>query len=281
MENVTGRQMAPERLAVAAEKYRLIGGGSPLLKTSERQAGKLETLLRAGGADVRVRIGMRYWHPLIAETVRAVLRDHPEKIVLMCLTPYFSRLSAGEYLRSAERSLADAGSNIPVSRIDSWHDEPALIAGLSAAVKQGLAVAGAPDLPVVFTAHSIPQETTDDGSPYAGQVAETARLTAAAAGVRDWRLAWQSEGHGQKEWLKPTAEDALREIKEKGGTAVLVAPIGFISDHMETLYDLDIVLKDKAVEQRLAFHRAPCLNDNEKLVEAMASAVQKTIVGGS
>lgn len=272
LTNVAGRLLPPERVAASEKKYALIGGGSPFCATARGQGRLLEDALRADGLDVKVYLGMRFWKPTIQEAVDAALDADPDTVVLICLTPYFSAASAGDYLEAAETALRDDRNTVPVRRVDAWNEEPALIDGFARSLKQ--AIAGAPPgTPVVFTAHSLPQELVDGGDPYAAQIERTAALTAAAAGVGEWRLGWQSEGHGRGAWLKPTTEDVIREIGASGGRRVLIAPVGFTADHMETLYDIDIVMKDLAAGLDLEFHRAQCLNEDSAVIAAMKAAV--------
>ncbi|MFA5866395.1 MAG: ferrochelatase [Actinomycetota bacterium] len=279
IERITGRELPPERLAEAVEKYRLIGGGSPLCGVSRKQAALLERTLRQDGLEAKVYLGMRYWNPGISEAAGEAAADKPDRIVAICLTPYFSHMSAGEYLRAASAAVKEAGIVAALEIVEDWHAEPDLITAFAASLKGTMAGAG-DDFRVLFTAHSIPKSMVDAGDPYAARIAETVDLIAKTAGLDKWLFGWQSEGHGRGEWLKPTAEEMLAEVKADGASAVIVAPIGFISDHVETLYDLDIVLKRQAHDLGLDYFRVRGLNDNEMLAKAMASAVKKRLRDG-
>lgn len=272
LKNVTGRDLHEEQVKAAVERYRLIGGSSPFCSTSESQAGFVQTVLRQQYADLKVYLGLRYWNPLTSETIENVMKDKPEKIVLLCLTPYKSDITAQEYINTAIKEIRRYDKVVHVIEIVSWNKEPALIEGFAAALRTVLEQVKAP---VIFTAHSLPQKAIDDGDPYAGEVVETVRLTAAAAGLIDYRVAWQSESRGGGEWLKPTVAEAIQEVKALGASEVIIMPIGFITDHMETLYDLDIVLKKQASEIGLAMERVSCLNDSPAVIEAMAAAISR------
>ncbi len=276
VERVAGRALPPGRLDASVAKYALIGGVSPFCASARAQAMLLEKMLNDAGNNVKVYLGMRFWNPGVDEAVAAALANNPERIILMCLTPYFSQASAGEYLKTAEESLVTLGNTAPVARIDSWNEEAQLIAGFADSLIEASAVAPA-GAPVLFTAHSLPQSMIDSGDPYAEQVRTTVEQTAEAAGTPEWRLGWQSEGHGQGVWLKPTAEDVLGELAGQGREAVVVMPIGFTADHMETLYDVDIVMKKQANDLGIVFARAECLNESEAVIAAMAAAVERKL----
>jgi protoporphyrin/coproporphyrin ferrochelatase len=272
LANVAGRMLPPERVTASQRKYSLIGGSSPFCATARVEGRLLEDALRAADLDITVYLGMRFWKPDVQEAVDAALADSPEEVILACLTPYYSAASAGEYLDRAMDALRADENTARVVRVESWNEEPALINGYAAALRE--AVTAAPErTPVIFTAHSLPQDVVSGGDPYAGQVKTTAELTAKAAGVEDWSLGWQSEGHGRGEWLKPTAEDLIKEIADAGGRSVLIMPVGFTSDHMETLYDIDIVMREYAAGLNLEFYRARCLNENGAVTAAMTAAI--------
>ena len=276
IENVTGRDLPPENIEASRERYRKIGGGSPFLAIAEEQAERLQEALRTRGLDASVYLGMRYWRPYIADVAKRLVADQPEQVILIALTPYFSRRSAGEYLAQAERALSTSGNKAPVIEVESWCEESSLISGFTAGLLKVLKASD--DEPAaLFTAHSLPKSLVDNGDPYERQVKEVVGLTAEAAGISDWRLAWQSEGRSGGDWLKPTAGEALIEIKDAGYKAVLIDPIGFITDNVETLYDIDIEMKETATKLGLRFRRADCLNAVPEAIEAMASALTKAL----
>jgi ferrochelatase len=281
IERVTGREQPPDRLAASVERYRVIGGGSPLCRISRGQGDLLEAALKKAGADAKVYLGMRHWFPDIDEATVAAAADKPERYLAVCLTPYFSRMSSGDYIEAAEQALESVKPGAKLEAVTNWNTEPELIEAFSEGLKDTLALAGE-DAAVLFTAHSLPREMIDAGDPYADQVEETVRLTAAATGLESWLFGWQSAGHGRGEWLKPAVEERLVEAEAGGAKAVVVAPVGFISDHVETLYDLDIVLKNQANDLGLEYYRTPGLNDSGLLAEAMASAIMRRLdIGGN
>ncbi|MFH1736695.1 MAG: ferrochelatase, partial [Actinomycetota bacterium] len=229
------------------------------------------------GLDTGVYLGMRYWRPYIADVARCLVAGQPERVVMMALTPYFSRRSTGEYLAEAETALSKSGNKAPVIKVESWYEEPSLISGFAAGLLTALKASDGDEPAVLFTAHSLPKSLVDNGDPYERQVKETVGLTAAAAGISDWRLAWQSEGRSGGDWLKPTVGEALIEIKAAGYKTVLIAPIGFIADNVETLYDIDIEMKETATKIGLRFRRVDCLNAGPEAIEAMTSALARAL----
>lgn len=273
VENVTGRKLPPERLAATENKYRLIGGCSPLRKTSEAQSRLIEQKLRLEFPDLKVYLGMRYWHPLTSEIIKQVLKDGAKEIVLLCLSPYYSYATSREYITNAIKDIQAINDTIEINEIDSWNEEPALIEGFAEELAKAVSAAekGAP---VVFTAHSIPLDMVDSGDPYPGQIAKTAALTAAAVGLTEYRLGWQSEGRGRGEWLKPTVPEVFEDAKNNGAEEIVIMPIGFTADHVETLYDIDIEMKSQAAEAGLEFSRACCLNTDDSVIDAMISAIR-------
>ena len=276
VSNVAGREMPAERLAGSIEKYRVIGGKSPLRETSQAQADLLQERLRKQIPDLRVYLGMRYWHPLTSETIDNILNEDPECIVLMSLSPYFSDITTGEYIRVAVREIKERRPETPVLKIEAWNEEPDLIEGFARMLEK--AMEDAPSgTPVVFTAHSLPQTAIDNGDPYEDQVRSTASKAADVAGLKDWTLGWQSEGHGRGRWLQPNTDEVLENIKADGGRGALMMPIGFTADHMETLYDIDVVMRDKARQIGLEFYRADCLNADDDVAKAMAGAVLRIL----
>lgn len=278
VQKVTGTTLSPERLAATVDKYRKIGGGSPFLAIAEEQARRVREALRTSGLDAGVYLGMRYWRPYIADVAKRLVADQPEQVILMALTPFFSPRSAGEYLAKAEIALSESGNKALVIKVESWYEEPSLISGFAAGLSTELKASNGDEPAVLFTAHSLPKSLADNGDPYERQVRETVGLTAAAAGISGWRLAWQSEGRNGGDWLQPTAGDALSEIKAAGHKAVLIDPIGFIADNVETLYDVDSEMKETATKIGLRFRRVDCLNAGPEAIEAMVSALTKALV---
>jgi len=259
-----GRPLPPQVVEEVKHRYGLIGQ-SPLTRLTLKQG---ELLAEKLGLPVYV--GMRNWKPFIADAVRSMAADGLNHAVVICLAPQNSRTSVGLY-RSA------LGGNLPFSLdfIECWHDHPQLIQAFAEKLRAGWKQANHEAnvrLPIVFTAHSVPQLTIAEGDPYEAQAKQTASLVAqeAALGKEDWAFAFQSQGMSGGAWLGPTVEDTIRALKEKGHRGVFIQPIGFLCDHVEVLYDIDIGFRQFAEGQGMRLWRAESLNDSPRLTAALA-----------
>ncbi len=263
-----GRRLPEPAVREIAERYRRIGGGSPLARLTNRQA---EALARQTGR--RVYVGMRNWKPFIADAVRRMTADGVEKAVAICLAPQNSRTSVGLYRRDLDDALERLGARIAVTFVESWHDHPGLIEAFRERVAAALDRAGS--VPVIFTAHSVPARTIAAGDPYDEQVRETARRVAAALGprLREWRLGYQSQGMTAEPWIGPTVESVMDELAAAGHRRAVMAPIGFLCDHVEILYDVDVGFRQYGERLGLEIIRSESLNDSPLLIAALASLV--------
>ena len=265
-----GRPVPPEVIEEVKHRYGLIGR-SPLTDLTLQQGRLLAEELK-----LPVYVGMRNWKPLIAETVRTMKADGAESAVVICLAPQNSRTSVGLY-----RTALNGESGVPfaVDFVESWHDHPLLIKAFAEKLCIGWEKACremSARLPVIFTAHSVPQRTIADGDPYEMQTKETAMLVAREASLLsdDWRFAFQSQGMSGGAWLGPTVENTILELKEQGHRGVFVQPIGFLCDHVEVLYDIDIAFKEFAEKEGMRLWRAESLNDSPLLTAALADVVR-------
>ena len=268
-----GRPMPPAVVEEIRHRYSLIGF-SPLACWTLLQADQL-----AQSLQMPVFVGMRNWRPFIADAVEAIAAEHYERVIAICLAPQNSRTSVGLY-----RSAVSADGNLPFAMdfVEEWHDQPLLIKAfaeklLSAWVKAS-AENGAP-LPVIFTAHSVPQRTITEGDPYEHQAKETAALVAREAGLspNDWAFAFQSQGMSGGAWIGPTVEETIRNLKAKGHRGVFLHPIGFLCDHVEVLYDIDIAFREFAKKEGMRLWRAESLNGSTTLTAALAEVVNSRL----
>jgi ferrochelatase len=267
MRHVTGgRPVPPHVIEEVQHRYSLIGH-SPMNEITARQ-GKL--LARA--LDMPVYIGMRNWKPFIPDVVKKIAADGIERVVGICLAPQNSRTSVGLYRKAVD---GPQGPPFTLDFVESWHDHPLLIEAfvdkLRTGREQASLEAGA-KLPVIFTAHSVPERTIAEGDPYEAQTRETAALVAREAGLQDeeWKFAFQSQGMSGGAWLGPTVEETILGLKTQGHTGVFVQPIGFLCDHVEVLYDIDIGFQEFAKKHGLRLWRAESLNESPKLIAALA-----------
>jgi protoporphyrin/coproporphyrin ferrochelatase len=268
MKYITGGRPTPNSvMQEITQRYSLVGK-SPLTEITMRQA---EALRAKVGLPVYV--GMRNWKPFVADTVRQIISSGIDKVVAICLAPQNSSTSVGLYRKAL---LAELRPGMAVQFVESWHDHPLLVQAFAEKLEpvwqQASADAGA-TLPVIFTAHSVPMRTIHAGDPYEKQAKETARLVAGKiAGLTAdlQHFAFQSQGMSGGPWLGPTVESAMLEMKRRGHRGVVIAPIGFVCDHIEVLYDIDIGFREFAAEQGLKMWRPESLNASPTFVAALA-----------
>ena len=255
-----GRAVRPEAVAELKERYRRIGGRSPLNEITERQRAALEREL-----GLPVYVGMKHWAPRIAEAADRAAAEGIERVIGLVLAPHYSGMSIGGYRERLEQSLTDP---VQLVFIPSWHDHEQLVAILAGRVRD----AGGH---VVFTAHSLPARILADGDPYRDQLLETSQLVAEQAGLASWSFAFQSESPTGEPWLGPDILDELETLHARGVRKVLVAPIGFVSDHLEILWDIDVEAREKAAELGLELDRIESLNDDPAFIRVLADLVEQ------
>jgi len=269
LRNVTGGRPIPDSvIEEVAHRYSLIGH-SPLTEITRRQAAMLSEVL-----SMPVYVGMRNWRPYIADTVKTMRADGVDHVVTLCLAPQNSRTSVGLYRNAAFKEAA----GMAIDFIDSWHDHPRLIDAFAERLQAALAKVGRGTI-VVFTAHSVPARTISDGDPYEQQAKETAALVALEAGLPDsqWIFAFQSQGMSGGPWTGPTVEDTLRHLQEEGYSSALIQPVGFVCDHVEVLYDIDIGFRDYGSQIGITTSRTESLNDLPAFILALADLVRKRL----
>jgi len=265
-----GRPPEPEQLAELEGRYRAIGGVSPLAERTRAQvdAVRAELEARSPGRYVVV-FGAKHTDPRIEDAATALASAGLEQVVGLVLTPHASSMGSQEYLDRAAAALV--GTRFVA--VGPWYAEPAFVALLAARVTAALGT-----LPgrrrVIFTAHSLPERIRESGDTYPEQLAESARLVAEAAGLEKWLVAWQSAGRTPDPWLGPDVRDEVRRLAADGTTdAVVVCPIGFVADHLEVLYDLDVEVAAVASECGIGFARTASLNDDPAFVSMLADVI--------
>ena len=272
-----GRPTPPELVAEVRERYRRTGGKSPVLDITRNVARQLEQLLNGpGGERYRCYVGLRHWRPYIKDAYGELLDDFPERIIGLCMAPQYSALSIGAYMKKVEEARTGLGDETPISFITSWYCHPRLIQAILDNIQAGLQLFPAdirPRVPILFTAHSLPSRILDMNDPYPQEVRSTVEALRERLGSIPTRFAYQSQGRSAEPWLGPTVEQAVEELAREGHRQLLVAPIGFICDHIETLFDLDIELKESATRMGLQLERMPMLNDSAPLIDVLASVV--------
>lgn len=272
-----GRPTPPELVEEIRERYRATGGKSPAVGITQEVAKKLERRLNeSGGPRYRVHVGLRHWHPFIKETYAELLAEAPGQVIGLCMAPQQSSLSTGAYQKKVEEARSALQSACAVSYVRSWNRHPQLIAAMVENIRQGLLKFPADlrsQVPILFTAHSLPERIVAMKDPYPDEVKGTVDAITACLGQQPTRFAYQSQGRSSEPWLGPTVESALEALHREGHRHVLVAPIGFICDHVETLFDIDIELKQLAVSMGMQLERMPMLNAAPALIETLVSVI--------
>jgi protoporphyrin/coproporphyrin ferrochelatase len=259
-----GRAIRPELLEELTERYRRLGieERNPLNEITERTRAAVQEEL-----GVPVFTGMKHWTPRIADAVGTALAGGATTIVGLVLAPHYSRMSIGGYRAQLEEALADRAELLFVER---WHDEPALVELWAERLRGTTAH-------VVFTAHSLPARILDDGDPYKTQLLETATAIAQAAGLSEWSFSFQSESPTGEPWLGPDILDHLDELHAQGTSHVLLAPIGFVADHLEIRWDLDTEAQEKAEELGIELERTEMPNDDPAFVAVLTGIVRRAL----
>lgn len=261
------------------ERYRLLGGRSPLPEETRRQAKALEQLLLEQGYSWSVYVGMQHAQPAIASALEQAVADGVRNLIAVSLAPYRSQASTSAYEDKVQQLVQEHDWPLEVTFPPDWYDHPIFLDALAEKMKQCLADISEEErktTPVIFSAHSLPQRFVDEGDPYVEQLEATAAGIDARIGPLTWRLAFQSRGGASHvPWLEPEVETVMDEFHEAGYRTVVVNPIGFVTDHLETLYDNDIEHKEYADKLGMKFYRCHCLNTAPRFIEALADiAVQ-------
>ncbi|MDE3228452.1 MAG: ferrochelatase, partial [Chloroflexota bacterium] len=281
-----GHAPAPEHLAVVMDHYARVGGSTGLLAISQAQADALQARLDATAPGVyRVYLGMRHWRPFITDVVRQMAADGVREAVGVALAPHDSRISVGGYIAKVEAGLAalaqEQGAATPVidfTFVRSWHVDPHFLWLLAERVKATRAEAFAPEeqggVHVIFTAHSLPERVLAWHDPYPAQLGETVAGIVGLLGLDEtqWSLAYQSAGRTDEPWLGPSLLEVIPQLAARGVTAALICPIGFISDNLEILYDIDIDCREQATQAGIHMERIAMPNADPLLVEALLTA---------
>jgi protoporphyrin/coproporphyrin ferrochelatase len=271
---VTGGRPLPQNVIdEVRHRYGLIGQSPLTCWTMEQRD------LLARDVGIPGYVGMRNWKPFIADTVQQITSDGIDHVIAICLAPQNSRTSVGLYRAALQ---GKDGTPFSLDFVESWHDHPLLIKAFAERLRKGWDLActemGA-KVPIIFTAHSVPQRTIADGDPYEAQAKETAALVAREASIahEDWTFAFQSQGMSGGAWLGPTVEDTIRDLKAKGHGGVFIHPVGFLCDHVEVLYDIDIGFKQFAESENMRLWRAESLNGSPLLSAALADIARSRL----
>ena len=281
-----GRITPPELVEEIRARYAAIGGKSPLLEITQAQARALEDRLNLISNDdsYKVFVGMRHWYPYIREAIGQIILAGFQQVNAICMTPYFSRMSTQAYFDQIDHAMGscekEKGIVLPqIMKISSWYSNQLFIQALTEKLEQGIRQFPAVlelDGKIVFTAHSLPAVIIEQGDPYQQQLQETAQSIAAQLKLPNarWEFCYQSVGARNMRWLGPSLEETLARLAKEKIKNVLVAPIGFVSDHVEILFDIDIEAKQQAQEAGIHLVRTETLNTSPRFIEALAQIIK-------
>jgi protoporphyrin/coproporphyrin ferrochelatase len=272
-----GRPPEPQQLQDLTDRYEAIGGLSPLNRITANQVDGLHKALAGMTPDVEYRMytGMKHAHPFIEEAIEQMVADGITEAIGVVLAPHYSTMSIGTYIDYAKKAIEQHGGP-QMKFVESWHVQPLFIDSTAKRVQAALETFPADaraDVPVVFTAHSLPERILQMGDPYPQQIRETAEAVTEQIGHANWFTGWQSAGRTPEPWLGPDILDVIREQAAQGVKALVICPVGFVSDHLEVLYDVDIEAKKLADELGVQLVRAESPNDEPEFLRAVATAV--------
>lgn len=282
----TSRPPSPEIVATVKSRYAMIGGRSPLLEITRQQANALELELNKKMNRFSVYVGMRHWTPFIHNTIQQVIGDQPAHLVAISMAPQYSKMSVGAYIQKAKEALSrEGGESLPTTFVQHWHTQPLLLDAFSKKVREGLLTDPDQDsVFLLFTAHSLPESIRAENDSYPTHLQETVdgvvkRLGSLLA-PDQWRFAYQSQGMRGGVWLGPDVAEVLATIAAEGRwKKVLIAPIGFVADHVEILYDIDILYKEIAEKKGITLRRIESLNVTPLFIQALAAVVHTHLPG--
>jgi len=269
------RATASEIVQEVRERYREIGGRSPIRERTQAQADALQKALTEPGQDFKVFIGMRHWHPFIQETLVKMRAQGIERTVGLVMAPHYSRMSIQAYFKKID----EADSGMQIAKIHDWHLLPEYLDALVYRVRTALErfpESVRADVPVIFTAHSLPERILEWGDPYPMQLLATMDALIERLGPRPHEFAYQSAAISTEPWLGPDASEVMQRFAAEGKRHLLICPIGFVCEHVEILYDIDIVYQKRARELGIQLERITMLNDDPTMIRGLGRLVRQT-----
>ena len=271
-----GRIPTQELIDKARERYRLIGGRSPLLDITVAQGKAVTGILNAdpeAGYEYRAYVGMRYWHPFIAETIGRMKAEGVDEAIAVIMSPFLSLVATGAYIEDLEAAVGVHGGP-SVEMLGGWHMERQFRDLIAENIEKELVGIDRKDSLIIFSSHSLPAVAVE-GDPYEMVVKQGSEFVMEKIGKADFKVSFQSKGAGVRQWLGPDTEDVIKEAAKKGKKRVIIVPIGFAADHVETLYDIDILFKSIAAETGVEFRRTPSLNTDPRFTGLLAAMLKK------
>jgi ferrochelatase len=267
------RPTSPEIVHEVRERYREIGGRSPILERTWAQARALEAVLNASGQDFKAFVGMKHWHPFIKDTLAEMCAQGIERAVGVVMAPHYSQMSIEAYFKKVE----EAKSSVQMARINDWHLLPEYLNALAKRVRSSLErfpESARADTPIIFTAHSLPERILEWGDPYPKQLQATVDGVMKILGPHPHTFAFQSAAISKEPWLGPDASEPINRYADEGKRNIVICPIGFVCEHVEILYDVDIVYQSLARTLGVRLERIDMLNDEQEMISGLARLVR-------
>jgi ferrochelatase len=274
-----GRTPSSEQLERVKDRYRLIGSRSPLPEITFKQAKALEESLSSKGYRFTSYVGMRYGHPLIEETLKEILRDGIREVIALPMVPFRSGASTGAYFEEVSHIRKNIGEKIEIYFVVGWHLHPLFLEAIQEKIEEGLAQFTPEErkkVHLIFSAHSLPKSLVEN-EPYVQDMEESVREVVKKLKPLPWHIAFQNRGMGPEEWLGPDVESVLTELSQHNVREVLIVPIGFVADHIEVLYDIDVLYQRKAESMGMVLKRTNSLNFSKKFIEALSKIVEEHV----
>lgn len=272
-----GQKPKPEEVEELRERYKRIGGRSPLLEITKGQAMALEASLKAQGVNSQVYVGMKHWYPFIEDAVKSMLDDGIRRVVAVVLAPHYSKMGIGGYMEALITAKSNVNTTLSISFVESWSENPLFLRAWVERIQTALTrfQPSVKDPFAVFTAHSLPESVMQPDDPYPTQLQESCRRVAEMANLSRWTFAYQSAGLRKEKWLGPDILERLRELAGFGDHNVLIVPIGFVSDHLEILYDIDVECQEFAKANGINLLRTEMLNTSPTFIAALTAIVRE------
>ncbi|MCZ6789651.1 MAG: ferrochelatase [Chloroflexi bacterium] len=273
-----GRQPTPEQVEELTDRYRRVGGRTRLLDITQEVAAALQQRLNDQDADrFQVYIGMKHWHPFIAEVVERIAADGIQQVIAIALAPHYSKMSIDGYRSSVQEAVDSLANPLSVRFIESWYANPLFISSMAKrireALKRNFSSDGEEDVKVVFSAHSLPRRILQWEDPYPEELRQSCETVAKAAGLSSWQFTFQSAGRTSDPWLGPDILDTLAGLAGEGAKRALMVPIGFVSDNLEIVFDIDVEAQELAQGLGMQLARTEMPNASPDFIEALEDLV--------
>lgn len=268
------RPTSPAIVHEVRERYREIGGRSPILERTRAQADALESVLNADGKNFKVFVGMRHWHPFIKDTLAEMCKQGIDRTVGLVMAPHYSRMSIEAYFKNVEKAEAP----IQIARVTDWHLLPEYLNALVKRIRKAFErfpESARAEVPIIFTAHSLPERILEWDDPYPRQLHETVAALMKLLGPHPHEFAFQSAAISTESWLGPDASELISRFADEGKHNILICPIGFVCEHVEILYDVDIVYQGLAKTLGIRLERIEMLNDEPEMISGLAGLVRR------